>query len=314
MKIDIDPTVDCVFKALLGSEENKSLLIHFLNAVMDLPNGERIKEVHLLNPVNEKRHQQDKLTVVDVKAIDESGNIYQVDVQRQLHAAIEERMGHNWATILGGQLIEGEDFSEVRPVVSIWLMGQPLFPTLPANLHRLRLSDSQTGAIIMARSGVCVLELSKINLKGPILSESDRWQRFFVEGKELDPDNLPDYMMTPEMEKAMETLKSFKEKGGERALQYIEERQSMFYRNTLINAAKRAKAELEEAEAKVLEAEAKVLEAEAKAEAKGQEAEAKIQEAEARAEAKIQEAEATHAQNLKLLAKLKELGVDPEAL
>jgi hypothetical protein len=26
--------IDCVFKALLGSEENRSLLVHFLNAVL----------------------------------------------------------------------------------------------------------------------------------------------------------------------------------------------------------------------------------------------------------------------------------------
>jgi hypothetical protein len=33
MKHHIDSKIDCVFKALLGSEENRNLLIHFLNAV-----------------------------------------------------------------------------------------------------------------------------------------------------------------------------------------------------------------------------------------------------------------------------------------
>ena len=28
----IDPKIDCVFKALLGAEDNRPLLIHFLNA------------------------------------------------------------------------------------------------------------------------------------------------------------------------------------------------------------------------------------------------------------------------------------------
>jgi chromosome segregation ATPase len=31
MKHRIDPKIDCVFKALLGSEENRNLLLHFLN-------------------------------------------------------------------------------------------------------------------------------------------------------------------------------------------------------------------------------------------------------------------------------------------
>ncbi len=30
MRHAIDPKIDCVFKALLGSEENRNLLIHFL--------------------------------------------------------------------------------------------------------------------------------------------------------------------------------------------------------------------------------------------------------------------------------------------
>jgi hypothetical protein len=35
MKHRIDPKIDCVFKALLGSEENRNLLVHFLNAVLN---------------------------------------------------------------------------------------------------------------------------------------------------------------------------------------------------------------------------------------------------------------------------------------
>ncbi len=34
MRHAIDPKIDCVFKALLGSEENRNLLIHFLNAFL----------------------------------------------------------------------------------------------------------------------------------------------------------------------------------------------------------------------------------------------------------------------------------------
>jgi hypothetical protein len=35
MKHKINPIVDCVFKAILGAEENKNLLIHFLNAILE---------------------------------------------------------------------------------------------------------------------------------------------------------------------------------------------------------------------------------------------------------------------------------------
>ncbi len=71
MKHAIDPKIDCVFKALLGSEENCALLVHFLNAILgaDLPRP--IMSVEILNPYNEREHLNDKLSIVDVKARDD---------------------------------------------------------------------------------------------------------------------------------------------------------------------------------------------------------------------------------------------------
>ena len=34
MRHPIDPKIDCVFKALLGAEDNRALLIDFLNALL----------------------------------------------------------------------------------------------------------------------------------------------------------------------------------------------------------------------------------------------------------------------------------------
>ena len=78
MQHPINPQVDCVFKALLGADENKALLIHFLNAVLTPTPGEQIVEVTLLNPYNEKEFTTDKLTIVDVMAEDQNGHVYQV--------------------------------------------------------------------------------------------------------------------------------------------------------------------------------------------------------------------------------------------
>jgi hypothetical protein len=81
MKHNIDPKVDCVFKALLGKEENSNLLVHFLNAVLGAELSEPIVSVVIINPYNDKEFLDDKLTIVDVKANDQSGRIYQIEVQ-----------------------------------------------------------------------------------------------------------------------------------------------------------------------------------------------------------------------------------------
>ena len=70
MQHPIDPKIDCVFKALLGSDENRNLLIHFLNAFLAQELNEPLVSVEILNPYNDKEFLSDKLSIVDVKAKD----------------------------------------------------------------------------------------------------------------------------------------------------------------------------------------------------------------------------------------------------
>ena len=55
------------------------------------------------------------------------------------------------------------------------------------------------------------LELEKWN-KAQVDEPIDSWVKFLREGKNLDGDNLPEYMQTKEMRQAMNTLRQFSEK------------------------------------------------------------------------------------------------------
>ena len=92
MKHRIDPKIDCVFKALLGSEENRNLLIHFLNAILTSDLNSPITDVEILNPYNDKEFLDDKLSVVDVKAKDSEGRLYQIEIQLLTYRHLPERM------------------------------------------------------------------------------------------------------------------------------------------------------------------------------------------------------------------------------
>ena len=46
----IDPTVDCVFKRLLGSEDNKLLTLDFLNAILGLEGEQWLKDLDFMDP------------------------------------------------------------------------------------------------------------------------------------------------------------------------------------------------------------------------------------------------------------------------
>lgn len=59
MKHSINPKVDCVFKALLGSEDNRHLLVHFLNAILGAELPAPITSVELLNPTRDREFASD---------------------------------------------------------------------------------------------------------------------------------------------------------------------------------------------------------------------------------------------------------------
>jgi uncharacterized membrane protein YqiK len=56
-----------------------------------------------------------------------------------------------------------------------------------------------------------LLELNKYNDR-QISSEEGRWLMFFKDGEKLDDAALPDWMTTPEMQQAMNTLSVFSDK------------------------------------------------------------------------------------------------------
>jgi len=210
MRHPIDPKVDCVFKALLGAESNRDLLIHFLNAVLgaDLPRP--IVAVEIQNPYNEKAFLDDKLSVVDVKARDGTGQMFQVEVQLLNHRDLPARIVYGWANLYRSQIKEGESYRKLRPTYAIWLLGQTLLPDEPEYAHEFRLRD-QRGRIFLDHGGIWLLELSKFAADA-VETEQQRWLKFFNEAERLDADALPTWMPTQEMRRAMNTLKAFSEK------------------------------------------------------------------------------------------------------
>ena len=105
----IDPTVDCVFKAILGSPHHPNLLIHFINAILELKDDDRVAEVSLRNPFNAKDHRNAKESLVDVKAIDQKRRQFQIEIQVANHGALPERMLYTWASMFSDNIREGKD-------------------------------------------------------------------------------------------------------------------------------------------------------------------------------------------------------------
>jgi predicted transposase/invertase (TIGR01784 family) len=270
MRHPIDPKIDCVFKALLGAETNRALLIHFLNAMLgsDLPAP--ITAVEILNPYNEREFLDDKLSIVDVKARDERGQLYQIEIQLLAYRDLPVRISYGWADLYSSQLGSGEPYTQLKPTYAIWLLAADLLTDPDAYLHDFRLRDAQ-GRTLVEHGGIWLLELNKFHAER-VDTEQERWLKFFKDGATLDSEALPSWMQTPQMEQAMSTLKAFSEK--ERAYHAYQSRQNYLRQQASIQQEledrraenERTEAEIERAQAETKRAQAETERAQAETE------------------------------------------------
>ncbi|NEX23799.1 Rpn family recombination-promoting nuclease/putative transposase, partial [Thiorhodococcus mannitoliphagus] len=189
MQHPIDPKIDCVFKALLGAESNRALLIHFLNAILgrDLPAP--ITWVEILNPYNDKEFLDDKLSIVDVKARDARDCLHQIEIQLLTNRDLLARILYTWADLYGSQLHSGQDYSALNPTYAIWLLGENLLADSSDYAHDFRLRDAQARPLL-DHGGIWLLELKKFHAE-QIQTEQERWLKFFKDGEALDSSALP---------------------------------------------------------------------------------------------------------------------------
>ena len=236
MRHAIDPKIDCVFKALLGAEENRNLLIHFLNAILGSDLQSPVTEVQILNPYNEREFLSDKLSIIDIKARDDQARRYQIEIQLLTYADLLGRILYTWNDLYNHQLESGEDYGRLKPAYAIWILGENLLPGDPYYTHRYRLRDER-GQCLLNHGGIYLLELNKFSTE-QIVSDEQRWLKFFKEGEYLDAERLPGWMQTPEMRQAMNTLKAFSEK--ERAYDAYQARQDFLRQQRSIQRERRS--------------------------------------------------------------------------
>jgi predicted transposase/invertase (TIGR01784 family) len=76
-----DTTTDFAFKKIFGSADHKNVLIGFLNAILDLPAA--ITQTELANPYQIPKIAELKDTVLDIRATDQNGQHFIVEMQVQ---------------------------------------------------------------------------------------------------------------------------------------------------------------------------------------------------------------------------------------
>ena len=209
----LNPRIDVAFKKIFGSEENKDLLISFINSVVS--KEDQVMDVTLLNPYNSKNFAKEKLSILDIKAKDTLGNYYNIEVQICNEGDYDKRSLYYWSKLYTGQLIQGDGYEKLRKAIAIHVLNFTSIPESPKYFNRFVIANEETGKRHFKDLEIYTIGLSKFSSQADellaqilprIQTGLDRWATFLTKASSLDRNNLPKEMKDPCIQKAVDVL------------------------------------------------------------------------------------------------------------
>ena len=134
---------------LFGSPGNESILLHFLNAVLESDGQSDAKSVEIRNPFNPATFVTDKYTILDVKATDERGDIFVVEFQTSERATFADRMTYYSSRAFSSQMFRGDPYSSLKAVIAIAVTTFEMFGQLESIHNTFRLTAKADPNVVL---------------------------------------------------------------------------------------------------------------------------------------------------------------------
>ena len=190
----VDVKNDIAFRKIFGNEKKKVILISFLNAVLGLEGLDRIKDVTLLNPFQLPRIRGEKASIIDVKAIDNKGATFIIEMQVAEPDGLEKRILYYSSKDYAAQINSGDDYPLLRPVYFIGILNFTYFSgTNYVSKHLI--IDEETGECTFKDMQFRFIELTKFKKKADqLVTIVDKWTFFIKNARKLEvvPSNTDD--------------------------------------------------------------------------------------------------------------------------
>ncbi|MFP5040679.1 Rpn family recombination-promoting nuclease/putative transposase [Parasediminibacterium sp. JCM 36343] len=190
----VDITNDIAFRKIFGNDNKKKSLISFLNAVIDLPKNEQVIDVEITNPYQLGKLSGGKATIVDVKAKDEKGNIFIVEMQVAEFDFFHKRILYYTSQSYVSQIEKGVHYDKLKPVYFIGILEFEIGKS--TNYHsRHKVLDVETKEQVIQDVEFNFIELPKFTKTIDQLETSiDQWTYFIKNAENLTviPGNVKD--------------------------------------------------------------------------------------------------------------------------
>ena len=205
--------VGIAFKKIFGVEENKDLLISLINSIVG--KEDQVSDITLLNPYNPKNFKTDKLSILDIKATNQDGKRFNIEIQISDEADYDKRALYYWAKIYTEQLKTAEDYSKLSKAIGIHILNFTSIPSVKKYHNVFHITEKETGVLYFKDLELHTIELKKFSdnsneelsdIVAKVKSALDLWVAFLTRYDLLVADSLPKELNDPSLKKAINVL------------------------------------------------------------------------------------------------------------
>lgn len=203
----VNPKNDVAFKKIFGDEQHKEILIAFLNAVLELEGVKKIQAVQILNPWQAPKLEFLKYTLLDIKATDQRGVHFIVEMQVENVAGLRKRFQYYLAKSYSSQIERGTDYPRLNQVIFIGILDFKEFNS-SHYLSRHLLLNRETHEQELQDFEFNFIELPKFTKTEPELETAlEKWVYFLKYASDLEV--IPTHVENVPLRQAYEVANYF---------------------------------------------------------------------------------------------------------
>jgi len=234
----LSPKSDLIFKLLFGDARSIDSLTDFLKSVLRL-RADEYEEVTIVDPHLLREYEGDKLGILDVKVKTKTKKIIDIEIQILPSPQLKQRVVFYSSKMVTEQVGKGENYQNIKRVISIIITDHTLIPDSQKYHHRFVLYDTENGVEFTDIIEVNTLEMPKLP-KTEDGTELWNWLKFLSAERKEDLEMIAE--KSPQVKKAVVRLMELS--NDERTRLLYESRQKMEWdnqareRGAVLNVAK----------------------------------------------------------------------------
>lgn len=200
---------DFFFKNLMGDEKRSDLTLRFLNLILDRTKENEFKKIRFLNPFFDPLTVDGKLAILDIRASVDDNSFVDIELQVARQNYMPKRSMYYLSRMYSEQMVRGEQYNELKPVIGINLLDFRLFANEPDWHNKAGFVLEKSHKIITDCITLHFLELPKLKISDiKKVKRLEAWGAYFS-GKCTEKEMEVLTMTEPLLKKALSYEKTF---------------------------------------------------------------------------------------------------------